>query len=671
MYREIKNVIMKIISGKRIGTIIMITLDWNIAPECISAVILSIIWLYSRRGSWLPTLRNRIFQCCFLVTFLAITTNILSTVMIAYYHVFPLWLTWLITTIYFIFTPLMGAVYCLYAATVIYQNKERLIRFIKLSMIPSILYTLLVLTNPFNKELFDLSYQSGYVKGPWIAITYILFYAYCLGAVVIAFREKDKVEKNVFNILSAFPIIASVVIAVQQIFPTIILTGSAATCALLIIYLYLQNKQISMDYLTDIPNQLELSNMLEYLLSEYPKQHFSLFVISLRDFTQINSAFTHQVGDAFLKTIAYYLASLVGQQHVYRFKGDEFAILIRQPHEVISVVLKQIQARMQKPWIVKEHEAILSYVIGAVDYPESTTGIESLISSVEYAVSVAKKNYNGYVCYCDQKMFEMIERKREIVKILKEKIANQDFEMYYQPLYSVATQQFEYAESLVRINDSPLGPIYPSEFIPIAEETGLIIEMTYMILDKVCKFARSLLDEEINIKCIHVNFSAIQFRQPHLVQKVCEIIRKNNIPFSVIKIEFTESTLAENMDIIHDFVSDMEKMGIYMGLDDFGVGYSNISTVIQIPFTTIKLDKSLVWAVSKQEKSAIMVKNLIRTFKDLNLSVVAEGVEDDFQNQFMIRNGVDQIQGYYYSKPLPKEEMIRFMKEHNQNIRKG
>ena len=656
---------MEAVSGKRIGTIIMITLDWNIAPECISAVILSIIWLYSRRGSWLPTLRNRIFQCCFLVTFLAITTNILSTVMIAYYHMFPLWLTWLITTIYFIFTPLMGAVYCLYAATVIYQNKERLIRFIKLSMIPSMIYTLLVLTNPFNKELFDLSYQSGYVKGPWIAITYILFYAYCLGAVVIVFLKRDKVEKNVFNILSAFPIIASVVIAVQQIFPTIILTGSAATCALLIIYLYLQNKQISMDYLTDIPNQLELSNMLEYLLSEYPKEHFSLFVISLRDFTQINSAFTHQVGDAFLKTIACYLASLVGQQHVYRFKGDEFAILIRQPHEVISVILKQIQERMQKPWRVKDHEAILSYVIGAVDYPESTTGIESLISSVEYAVSEAKKNYNGYVCYCDQKMFEMIQRKREIVKVLKEKIANQDFEMYYQPLYSVATQQFEYAESLVRINDSPLGPIYPSEFIPIAEETGLIIEMTYMILDKVCKFARCLLDEEINIKCIHVNFSAIQFRQPHLAQKVCEIIYKNNIPFSVIKIEFTESTLAENMDIIHDFVNDMEKMGIYMGLDDFGVGYSNISTVIQIPFTTIKLDKSLVWAVSKQEKSAIMVKNMIRTFKDLNLTVVAEGVEDDFQNQFMIRNGVDQIQGYYYSKPLPKEEMIRFMKEHN------
>ncbi|WP_187117548.1 GGDEF and EAL domain-containing protein [Beduini massiliensis] len=649
----------------------MISLDWNIAPECISAVILSIIWLYSRRGSWLPTLRNRIFQCCFLVTFLAIITNILSTIMIAYYHVFPLWLIWLITTIYFIFTPLMGAVYCLYAATIIYQNKEHLLRFMKLSMIPAVLYTLLVLTNPFNKELFDLNYQSGYVKGPWIAITYILFYAYCLGSLIIAYLKRDKVDKNVFNILSAFPIIASVVIAVQQIFPTIILTGSAATCALLIIYLYLQNKQISMDYLTDIPNQLELSNMLEYLLSEYPKQHFSLFVISLRDFTQINSAFTHQVGDGFLKTIASYLASLVGQQHVYRFKGDEFAILIRQPHEVIAVILKQIQERMQKPWVVKEHEAILSYVIGAVDYPESTTGIESLISSVEYAVSAAKKNYNGYVCYCDQNMFEMIQRKREIVKILKDKIASQDFEMYYQPIFSVTTQQYEYAESLVRINDSPLGPILPSEFIPIAEETGLIIEMTYMILDKVCQFARRLIDEQITIKCIHVNFSAIQFRQPHLAQKVCEIIHKNNIPFSVIKIEFTESTLAENMDIIHDFVSNMEKMGIYMGLDDFGVGYSNISTVIQIPFTTIKLDKSLVWAASKQEKSAIMVKNLIRTFKDLNLTVVAEGVEDDFQNQFMIRNGVDQIQGYYYSKPLSKKDMIRFMKEHNPSITKG
>lgn len=642
----------------------MISLDWNIAPECIAAVILSIIWLYSRRGSWLPTLRNKIFQCCFLVTFLAITTNILSTVMIAYYSIFPIWLIWLITTVYFIFTPLMGVVYCLYAAAVIYQNKERLIRFIKISLIPTLFYILLVLTNPLTKKLFDLNRQSGYSQGSWIASTYILFYAYCLWALVIAFLERNKVEKNVFNILSAFPIIASIVILAQQIFPTIILTGSAATSALLIIYLYLQNKQISMDYLTNVPNQLELSNMLEFLLTEYPKQHFTLLVISLRDFTQINSAFTHQVGDAFLKAMAHYLSSLVGQQHVYRFKGDEFAILVCQPKEVVDAILKQIQERMQKRWIVKEHEAILAYVIGAVDYPESTTVIENLISSVEYAVTVAKKNYNGYVCYCDQPMFEMIQRKREIVKILKDKIANQDFEMYYQPIFSVVTQKFEYAESLVRVTKSPLGPIYPSEFIPIAEETGLIIDMTYMILDKVCHFAHRLLVEGVEIRCIHVNFSAVQFRQPDLAQKVCEIISKNNIPFSVIKIEFTESTLAESMDMIHDFANDMEKMGILMGLDDFGVGYSNISTVIQIPFSTIKLDKSLIWAATEQEKSAITVKNLIRTFKDLDLTVLAEGVEDDIQNEFVIRNGVDQIQGYYYAKPMPGADFIQFMKSH-------
>ena len=158
-----------------------------------------------------------------------------------------------------------------------------------------------------------------------------------------------------------------------------------------------------------------------------------------------------------------------------------------------------------------------------------------------------------------------------------------------------------------------------------------------------------------------MNFSALQFSQPNLSERVLEIIRSNGTPMSAIKIEFTESTLAESPQVVTDFTMKMKEHGIKMGLDDFGTGYSNIATVINIPFGTVKLDKSLVWVSMKNENSALAVKNLTRTFKELGMKVIAEGVETEAQRKLVVDFGVDQIQGFYYAKPMPEAEMEEFM----------
>ncbi len=156
--------------------------------------------------------------------------------------------------------------------------------------------------------------------------------------------------------------------------------------------------------------------------------------------------------------------------------------------------------------------------------------------------------------------------------------------------------------------------------------------------------------------------AAIQFSQPDLSRKVLEIIQRNGTPMSAVKIEFTESTLAENPQVVTDFALEMRKHGIEMGLDDFGTGYSNIATVIRIPFGTIKLDKSLVWASIDNPTSALTIRHLVHAFRDLGMTVIAEGVETESQRQLVEDIGVEQIQGYYYSKPLSMEEMEEFLK---------
>lgn len=637
-------------------------LSWNIVPECISIIILIIIWVYSRKGSSLPTLKNQLFQSCFLVTFCAMATNILSTVLLEYLDFCPIFITEVITTAYFIFTPLMGMVYFLYSSSVIYDD-EHLLKVMFVGSIPGILYVFLVLSNSFTNLLFSLDSINGYVRGPLISTTYIIFYIYCLISVLLVIINKHKVDYHIYKILAVFPMIAVIVIVVQQLYPSIILSGTAATMALLIIYLHLQNKQITIDSLTNLPNRSELFSMMEILIHKNNDIPFILMVISLRDFKRINETFGQLKGDEFLKLISSYLCSITNPLSVYRFSGDEFAILIQSNyHDETNNIVKELNKRMTHSWKLQDCRVHLSTAVGVASYPYSAITAERLITAVEYAVMQTKSNPQKNIYYCDLDMMNAISRREDILQILKDKLADQSFELYYQPIIDMETERFSFAESLLRIPESPLGPLYPDEFIPIAEESGLIIEMTYQIIDKVCQFINLLIEENIELTSVHINFSASQFNEDNLVEKVTEIIERNHTPFSKIKIEFTESTIAKNLQSVTDFANEIAKKEIRMGLDDFGTGYSNISTVFNIPFGTIKLDKSLIWSAIEHPKSAIIVKNLTRSFQELGLSVVAEGVETDEHVQLIKDCHIDYVQGFYYAKPMDQEKTIEFLK---------
>ena len=640
----------------------MYKMRWNIAAESISMVMLGIIWVYARKGSHLPTLKNKIFQWCLLVTFSAILTNIMSTLMIYQYDRIPIWMTWIVTSVYFVLTPLMGLTYFLYTVSVIYRDIDQARKVIGIGLIPGALYTVLILVNPVTRNIFDINLQEGYSRGSWVITTYLVFYIYCLASIVVTIYNRKKIESEIYWILAAFPILAVLVIFVQQRYPDVILSGSAATCALLIIYLHLQNKQISLDYLTNVPNRQELLNMIGLTIKKTPDKKFYLLVVSLRDFRQINNTCGQQKGDMFLKEVSQFLCRIGPAGNVYRFSGDEFALLfLHRDKNALAECISEIQERMSQPWQVDEYRFILPAVMGVIFHTGEEDTLEKLINSVECAVAQAKEGKHGQVCYCDKAMLEKLERKRKIIQILKSQLTAPTFEMYYQPIYSVKSGTFMYAESLMRIPDSPIGPIYPSEFIPIAEETGLIVEITYIMLDKVCKFINRMNDTGIKAGAVHVNFSGIQFSRPDLAERVMEIIQKNGTPMSAIEIEFTESTLAESPQVVTDFALKMRECGIKMGLDDFGTGYSNIATVINIPFGTVKLDKSLVYAAMNSEKSALAIKNLSLTFKALGMKVIAEGVETEAQRKMVVEFGVDQIQGFYYAKPMPKDEMVTFM----------
>ena len=642
-------------------------MEWNIIPEFCALAILLIVWFYEKKGSNIPSIKNKIFLGCLIITFIFIISNIISTIMIHNYKVVPNWLIWVVTTIYFIFLAQMGLIYFYYVVANIYSEYNKIKNILIITGIPAFCFVIIMICNFYTKIIFDISQDLGYVRGEYIIITYLIFYFYCLLIWGLLIYKNGKLEQKISRILLVFPAVSTLIIIFQQTHPEIILSGFAASCSLLIVYLYLQNKQIYIDYLTKVPNRWELLNMLDFLLLRRKQiEKFSLIIVSLREFKTVNDRYGQQVGDAFLKKISELLCYISPKGSVYRFNGDEFAILLFEEVDInVEDYVCQIQKKMNRMWKVEECSAYLSVAIGITIYADNNKTVEALIQSAEDAVEEAKKRKNNYICFYDEDMFKKMERKKKIIEILKQKLHDESFEMYYQPIYATSAEKFLNVESLIRINDTPIGPIYPSEFIPIAEETGIIIEMTYVILDKVCKFIKSIIDNKILIECVHVNFSPVQFSQINLGQKVIEIMEKNSIPSHTVKIEFTESAVADSTDSVIKFATEMKDYGIKMGLDDFGTGYSNVATVMSIPFHAVKLDKSFVSMAMEDEGADTMVRKMIGAFKALSMQVVAEGVETKEQKELVIDFGVDQIQGYYFSKPLPEEEALQFLKKNN------
>lgn len=643
-------------------------MTWNIVPECISVVFLCIIWIYSRKGNLIPNIKNKLFQISFLTTFLSITTNVLSTILIYSLYENTVLITWIVTSIYFIATPLMGLVYFFYVLANIYEDDDKIKWYFIVSGIPGLAYFAIILLNPFTNSVFSLDFQNGYKQGPLIEITYIIFYLYCVACVFLVAAAGKRVSPSIRSILFTFPIIAGLVIIIQQIYPSIILSGSAATSALLILYLYLQNKQIAIDHLTNLPKRHELLKMLDIYIKK--QQNFSVIVLSLREFKEINDTHGQASGDELLVSLSNYLKKSLGlrEKEIYRYSGDEFALLLTNGGKPeIQTISQKLLDRMAQAWSVSACTCLLSCAIGVVNFPKTSTDAAGLINGLEYAVRRAKKDKeNLNVCYCTPDMLETFKRRYIIAEELESCLNNNGFELHYQPIYTVDTKGFTKAEALLRMNSAKLGRVSPNEFIPIAEETGIIIDITYFVLDKVCRFTRGLLDSGLEIDCINVNFSPLQFSQTNLLQKTIEIFDKYSLPYNKIKIEITESALIENPDAVASYLKEFNRLGVLIGLDDFGTGYSNFITVLNLPIDTIKLDKSLVWSAMKYPRCAIAVQNFTRAFCELDMTVLAEGVETPEQSSFVVDAGCSLIQGFLYSQPLPEREFIEFIRANQQ-----
>lgn len=425
------------------------------------------------------------------------------------------------------------------------------------------------------------------------------------------------------------------------------------------------------DMLTNLPNRILLHDRLTFMVNHAKrnKQNMAILLMDLNRFKLINDTLGFSAGDSLLQTIANRLKSCLRDvDGVFRLGDDEFAILleeIAQPQDAARVA-KRLLAVSSLPFQFYDHELYVTVSIGISIFPTDGEDVEVLLKNAEAAMNRAKElginNYQHYMPTMNARAFEQLTLEHNLRKALKK----DQFLVYYQPQIDMRTQKIIGAEALVRWQHPELGMISPAQFIPIAEETGLILPLGEWVLRTACQQAKNWYDQLGTRFIISVNLSTRQFQQQDLVSTVDRSLQDTKLPPELLELEITETLGMKNPELTLKTLHELKSMGIHIAIDDFGTGYSSLSYLKRFPIDTLKIDRSFVSDINGDSNDGAIVVAVIALAHSLKLKVIAEGVETSEQADYLLDHGCERIQGYIFSPPVPAQDFESIIKKNLQ-----
>lgn len=433
-----------------------------------------------------------------------------------------------------------------------------------------------------------------------------------------------------------------------------------------------QEKQIHYmayyDLLTGLPNRTLFKDRLNQavLIAERKSEIIAILLLDLDSFKNVNDTIGYEGGDELILAVSRKLCqSLRKSDTVSRFGEDEFLIMvqnIRNTKDVIKVVDKVIGV-FRKPFTVHNQEIYISASVGIAVYPYDGRDADTLIRNADIAMNEAKSRGKGQYCLCTEEMKEEVLLKHELSNKLYRAIDNNELFLQYQPMVSAKTGDILCVEALVRWRQPEHGLISPGFFIPLAEQNGLIGPIGEWVLRTACRQAKTW--QEMGLPPVHisVNVSVLQLLNPRFVRMLRRILDETGLGAEYLDLEITESVAVKEFDKILDVLKELRELGVEISIDDFGTEYSSLSRLNHMPVNRIKIDRSFISNLFRSEKEQTLVKGMIHLSQTLGLKVVAEGVEDENQLRFLREHGCDEIQGYYISRPVHAEDLLKLFKK--------
>lgn len=425
------------------------------------------------------------------------------------------------------------------------------------------------------------------------------------------------------------------------------------------------NRLAHYDSLTDLPNyqllRQRLQQAIERASNSKSPQRVALMTVSVDRLRQINNTLGYAAGDSLLKAMAQRLAGIVPRASaVARLTANQFAIVVPAPpdRDALRDIAHTIFNSVSHSFALLRQDVFATVSIGIVLFPDDSTEINMLLRQADAALDGAKQQKSNAYQFYRSDMPVVSGDELQLETWLRHALERDEFEVRYQPQYSLSQQQIVGAEALIRWRPNSADYISPARFIPLAEDTGLIVPIGDWILRTVCGQATQWLNAGYSLAAIAVNLSSVQLNQADFVPRLKAMLTETQLPPAQLKLEVTETALMQEVDTAVGLLHQLKELGVQIAIDDFGTGYASLSYLRQLPIDILKIDASFIRNIHQEPKNQAIVKHIIALAHDLNLQVIAEGIELASEAELLATYGCDHIQGYWIAPPLRAHEFV-------------
>ena len=571
----------------------------------------------------------------------------------------PLWLNYLVNMVYLLSFNCVPMLYYVYVREAI-RPSERWSRWEYVKAFGMFAVdALLIFTTPITKGIFYFENGLYYKHGSWMAFLYVSAFYYMVSALIQTIRYQSKLTRSQRFVVVFYSVGTIVSIVFQLVCSGLLIVQFAISLALLLVYLSLANPEDFTDAQIGSFNRLAFSETISsYLRTE---KDFEIMGVQIGGIGYLRSVIGLTNINGLMKMIADFLESISGRRRkVFYVEQNRFMILVEGSDAHWDMFREVLQRRFQRPFTFEGTDFSLDLAMTLLPNKEhqGISDAEDIIRMLECSLQEAEESGAEMIVISGEQLLEKGRRESEILHILREALRYQRFEVYYQPIYSVKKKCYCSAEALIRLRDETMGYISPEEFVPIAERHGLIIEMGTFVVREVCSFIAKKRLWERGIEYVDVNLSVVQCMQEDLHERLIAIMDEFHLPYHCINLEITETAAVLSSENLRGNMTKLMEKGVNFSLDDYGTGFSNTASIIEYPFHTIKLDKSMLWSATDSEKAMCALEHVIAMIKSMHMELICEGVETQSQATMLEHMGCDYFQGYYFSKPVNAEGFL-------------
>ena len=603
---------------------------------------------------------DKLFISSLFFTGLTACIDIISGQLYTYPNI-PLWLNMTVNTLYFVVNIVTTSFIALFLFCRILEHvsNQHCMKnaCIGLSILLSI-YAVAIISNFWNGCLFYFDAAGNYTRGPLNALGYIITVGQMLLVLICYTRNQKNATRSMRRIvIQTFPIVV-VCMIIQRINPEIMMNGIIMALVDVILFLTFQGQHRGVNNLTQLNDRHRFFHDIEHRI--HKKQKFQAFLINIKNFRMINQKYGHLIGNEILYQFGYSLEKLIPSSTAFHMNGTVFALTIPfSTHTLTDDYCGTLLDFLENRITFRDVPLKFDYVVAEYISNENDSDAAELYEKLEYAVSVAYQNKNHYIRY-NPNLGEQMHRRRYLIERMQNIHQDYGFEVLYQPIYCLTNKQFCSMEALVRLKEPDGTMISPAEFIHLAEETGYVRSITWFVIENVCSFLKA--HPELNGISVSINIPMNQLLEKGFAVRLNNIVNNAGINHNRICLEFTERDILAQFEKTKELMHQLNEDGYRFYLDDFGTGYSNFNCICQLPLQAIKLDSSLTHAPKMDSLVHPVVGTLTALFHNMKFDVIAEGAETFDDVEFLTSQGVDKIQGFYYTHPMDEEQLLDFYK---------